>query len=81
MSLWSKFIAIPGEAWEKIASIPPLYVFITSLLGVINWQTIFYIVSTVWVLVQLYFRLRKERAKWKAKQILDPEDTDYRTPT
>lgn len=48
------------SAAEKIASIPPATVFITSVMGVVNWQTTFYIVSTVWVLVQIAFRLRKE---------------------
>ena len=48
------------SAAEKIASIPPATVFITSLMGVVNWQTTFYIVSTIWVLVQIAFRLRKE---------------------
>jgi len=48
------------SAAEKIASIPPATVFITSVMGVVNWQTTFYIVSTIWVLVQIAFRLRKE---------------------
>ncbi len=48
------------SAAEKIASIPPATVFVTSLTGMVNWQTTFYIVSTVWVLIQIGFRLRKE---------------------
>jgi len=45
---------------EKILAIPPATVLITSLLGWVNWQSAFYFVSFVWVLVQLAFRLRKE---------------------
>jgi len=48
------------SAAEKIASIPPATVFLTSIMGVVNWQTTFYIVSTIWVVVQIIFRLRKE---------------------
>ena len=47
-------------AAEKIATIPPATVFVTSLTGLVNWQDAFYIVSTIWVLVQIVFRLRKE---------------------
>lgn len=47
-------------AAEKIATIPPATVFVTSLTGLVNWQDAFYIVSTVWVLIQIGFRLRKE---------------------
>lgn len=48
------------SAAEKIASIPPATVFVTSLTGLVDWQTAFYIVSTVWVLIQIGFRLHKE---------------------
>lgn len=47
-------------AAEKIATIPPATVFVTSLTGLVNWQDAFYIVSTLWVLIQIIFRLRKE---------------------
>lgn len=52
--------------WEKLMSVPPLIVFITSVTKIVNWQTVYYAVMTLWVLVQLYFRLRKE---WKKKQL------------
>ncbi len=45
---------------EKVASIPPAAVFVTSITGLVNWQDIFYIVSILWVLIQICFRLRKE---------------------
>lgn len=47
-------------AAEKIASIPPATVFVTSLTGLVNWQDTFYIVSTIWVVIQIGFRLHKE---------------------
>lgn len=50
---------------EKAASIPPAAVFLTSITGLIDWQTVFYIVSIVWVLVQMGFFFRKE---WKLRQ-------------
>jgi hypothetical protein len=55
-------------AAEKIASIPPATVFVTSLTGMVNWQTTFYIVSVVWVLIQIGFRLRKEWLLWKEEK-------------
>lgn len=48
------------SAAEKIASIPPATVFVTSLTGLVNWQDAFYIVSTIWVVIQIGFRLHKE---------------------
>ena len=45
---------------EKTASIPPAAVFVTSITGLVNWQDIFYIVSILWVLIQIGFRLHKE---------------------
>ena len=50
---------------EKAASIPPATVFLTSITGLVDWQTIFYIVSIVWVLIQMGFYLRKE---WKLRK-------------
>lgn len=47
-------------AAEKIATIPPATVFLTSITGFVNWQATFYIVSTLWVVIQIGFRLRKE---------------------
>jgi hypothetical protein len=47
-------------AVEKVASIPPATVFLTSITGLVSWQDIFYIVSIIWVLIQIGFRLRKE---------------------
>lgn len=45
---------------EKAASIPPAAVFVTSITGLVNWQDIFYIVSILWVIIQIGFRLHKE---------------------
>jgi hypothetical protein len=49
---------------EKVASIPPAAVFVTSITGLVNWQDIFYIVSIIWVLLQIAFRLHKE---WESR--------------
>jgi hypothetical protein len=48
------------SAAEKIASIPPATVLFTSVTGLVTWQDMFYIVSTIWVVIQIAFRLHKE---------------------
>lgn len=50
---------------EKAASIPPAAVFLTSITGLVDWQTVFYIVSIIWVLIQMAFYLRKE---WRLRK-------------
>lgn len=57
-------------AAEKIASIPPATVFVTSLTGLVNWQDTFYIVSTIWVVIQIGFRLHKEWTSRREPPIL-----------
>ena len=57
-------------AAEKIASIPPATVFVTSLTGLVNWQDTFYIVSTIWVVIQIGFRLHKEWTSRRSPPIL-----------
>ena len=56
------------SAAEKLASIPPATVFVTSVAGWVDWQTTFYIVSVLWVLIQIGFRLRKEWLLWKEEK-------------
>lgn len=57
---------------EKIASLPPAVVLGTSLMGY-NWQAIFYLASTVWIVIQIIFKLRKE---WRKRRIVYVPDTD-----
>lgn len=60
----------PTTLNEKLAAFPPGIVFVTSWLGWVNWQSSFYAISFVWVALQIYFRLRKEWGKYKAKREL-----------
>lgn len=59
---------MPTTLSEKLATLPPGLVFITSWLGWVDWKNSFYAISILWVALQIYFRLRKEWGKYQAKR-------------